>query len=81
MDCNSPGFSVHGIFQARILLPEGSAVKKVPAIQERHVPSLGQEDPLKEDMVTHSSIPGWEIPRTEEPSGLPSMGSQRVGHD
>ena len=45
------------------------------------IPSLGQEDPLKEDMATHSGILAWEIPWTEEPDGLQSMGSQRVGHN
>ena len=45
------------------------------------VQSLGQEDPLEESIATHSSIPAWRIPRTEEPGGLQSMGSQRVGHD
>ena len=44
-------------------------------------PSLGQEDPLEEGMATHSSILAWEIPWTEEPGGLQSMGSQRAGHD
>ena len=43
--------------------------------------SLGQEDPLEEGMATHSNIPAWEIPWTEKPGGLHSMGSQRVGHD
>ena len=43
--------------------------------------SLGQEDPLEKEMVTHSSVLAWEIPRTEEPGGLQSTGSQRVGHD
>ena len=42
---------------------------------------LGQEDPLEEDIATHSSTLAWRIPRTEEPGGLHSMGSQRVGHD
>ena len=42
------------------------------------VRSLGQEDPLEEGMATHYSILAWEIPRIEEPGGLPSMGSQRV---
>ena len=51
------------------------------AIQERPVGSLGREDPLEEDMATHSSILDWRIPRTEEPSGPQFMGSQRVGHD
>ena len=45
------------------------------------VRSLGREDPLGKGMATHSSIPAWGIPWTEEPSGLQSMGSQRVGHD
>ena len=45
------------------------------------VQSLGQEDPLEEDMATHSSIIAWKIPWTEEPGGLQSMGLQRVGHD
>ena len=42
---------------------------------------LGREDPLEKEMATHSSILAWRIPRTEEPGGLQSMGSQRVGHD
>ena len=45
------------------------------------VQSLGQEDPLEEGMATHSSILAWEIPWTQEPGGLQSMGSQRVGYD
>ena len=49
--------------------------------QEMQVPSLGQEDPLEKEMATHSSILAWEIPWTEEPGGLQSTGSQRVGHD
>ena len=56
-------------------------VKSLPVIQETQVPSLGQEDPLEKEMATHSSILAWEIPWTEEPDGLQSMGSQRVGHD
>ena len=43
--------------------------------------SLGQEDPLEEEMTTHSSILAWEISWTEEPGGLQTMGSQRVGHN
>ena len=50
-------------------------------MQERQVQSLGQEDPLEEEMTAHSSILAWRIPWTEEPGGLQSMGSQRVGHD
>ena len=59
-------------------------VKNPPAMQdprETWIQSLGQEDPLEGSRVTHSSIPAWRIPRTEEPGGLQSMGSQRVGHD
>ena len=48
--------------------------------QETQVRSLGWEDPLEEEMVTHSSMLAWEIPWTEEPGGLQSIGSQRVGH-
>ena len=43
--------------------------------------SLGWEDPLEEEMATHSSVLAWEIPWTEEPGGLQSMGLQRAGHD
>ena len=59
-------------------------VKNPPAmqkIQETWVWSMGQEDSLEEGMAPHSSILAWRIPRTEEPAGLQSMGSQRVGHD
>ena len=59
-------------------------VKKLPSnagVQETQVQSLGQEDPLEEEMATHSSILVWRIPWTEEPGGLQSMGSQRVGYD
>ena len=45
------------------------------------VQCLGQEDPLEEEMGTHSSIPAWKTPWTEEPGGLQSMKSQRVRHD
>ena len=53
-------------------------VKNPPAMQEMWVQSLGWEDPLEEEMVTRSSILAWEIPWTEEPSRLKSMGLQRV---
>ena len=49
--------------------------------QETRVQSQGQEDPLEESMATHSNILAWRIPWTEEPSGLQSMGLQRVCHD
>ena len=45
------------------------------------VPSLGREDPLEEERAAHSSILAWRMPWTEEPGGLQSTGSQRVGHD
>ena len=50
-------------------------------MQETQVRSLGQEDTLEKGMTTHSSILAWNIPWTEEPGGLQSMGLQRVGHD
>ena len=56
-------------------------VKNLPAKQETQVQSLGQEDPLEEEMAIHSSILDWKIPRTKEPGGLQSIGSQRVGHE
>ena len=49
--------------------------------QERQVLSLGQEDPLEEEMATHSNILAWRIPETEEPGGLQSRALQRVRHD
>ena len=55
-------------------------VKNPPAVQETWVQSLGREDPLEEEMTTHSSVPAWRIPRTEKPGELQSVGSQRVGH-
>ena len=42
---------------------------------------LDREDPLEEEMATHSCILAWEVPWTEEPGGLQSMGSQRIGHN
>ena len=56
-------------------------VKNLLAMQETQVQFLGQEDPLEKRLATHSSIFAWRIPWTEEPGGLPSTGSQRVGHN
>ena len=56
-------------------------VKNLPAMQEMWVQSLGQEDPLEEEMATHSSILSWKIPWTEEPGRLQSKQSQRAAHD
>ena len=54
-------------------------IKYLPAMQETQVQSLGQEDPLEEEMATHSSIPAWEIPWPEEPGGLQSLRSRELG--
>uniref|UniRef100_A0A8B9WQW8 Uncharacterized protein n=1 Tax=Bos mutus grunniens TaxID=30521 RepID=A0A8B9WQW8_BOSMU len=56
-------------------------VKRLPAVWETWDRSLGQEDPLEKEMATHSSTLAWKTPWTEEPGGLQSTGSQRVGHD
>ena len=56
-------------------------VKRLPTMQKTQVRSLGQEDPLEQEMATHSSTLAWKIPWTEEHGRLQSMGSQRVGHD
>ena len=55
-------------------IPSGSLVKNLPEMHETWVRSLGWEDPLEKEMATHSSILAWEIPWTEEPGRLPSMG-------
>ena len=56
-------------------------IKNLPAMQETQVRSLGGEDPLENEMATHSSILAWKIPWVEEPGELQSVGSQRVRHD
>ena len=56
-------------------------LKRLPAVQETQVRSLGWEDPLEKEMATHSSSLSWRIPWTEEPGGLQSTGLQRVRHD
>ena len=56
-------------------------VKNQPANARDAVPSLHWEDPMEEEMATRSSILVWEIPWTEEPGGLQSMGLQKVGHN
>ena len=65
-------------------LPSGAVVKNLSAMQETQetqVQSLGQEDPLEEEMATYSRILAWRTPRTEEPGRLQSTGSQRVRPD
>ena len=56
-------------------------VKRLPAMQETQVQSLAWEDPLEKQMAIHSGTVAWNIPWTEKPGRLQSMGSQRVGHD
>ena len=56
-------------------------VKNLPPVQDTRVVSLDREDPLEEEMTTHSSILAWRVPRTEEPGRLQSVGSQRLRHD
>ena len=61
--------------------PVAHRLKRLPPMRETWVRSLGREDPLEKEMATHSSVLAWRIPGTEEPGGLPSVGSHRVGHD
>ena len=56
-------------------------VKRLSTMRETEVQSLVWEDPLEKEMAIHSSTSAWNIPWTEEPGRLQSMGSQRVGHD
>ena len=56
-------------------------MKNLPAVQESQGQSLGLEKPLEREVATHSSILAWESPGTEEPGGLQSIVSQRVGHN
>ena len=56
-------------------------VKRLPAMRETRVQSLGREDPLEKEMATHSNILAWRNPWTEEPGRLQFMGSQRVEHN
>ena len=71
------------INSSKVLIPilVAQTVKNLPSMQEMQVQSLGQEDPVEEGTAIHSSILFWRIPRTEEPGGLQSIGSQRVRHN
>ena len=60
-----------------LVLTSGLVLKNLPAMQETQVQSLGWEEPLEKEMATHSSILAWEIPQTQEPGGLQSMGLQK----
>ena len=73
------GFLSHRLISLRASLV-AQTVKRLPAVWETWVQSLGWEDPLEKEMATHSSTLAWKIPWTEEPGGLLSMGSQRVRH-
>ena len=59
----------------------GGSDGKEPTCNAGDLGSIPESDPLEKEMATHSSILVWEIPWTEEPGGLQSMGSQRIGHD
>ena len=84
---------VHGVAKSRTRLSDDTfdwiawtslvaqTVKRLPTMQEIWVQSLGQEDLLEKEMATHSGILAWKISWTEQPGGLQSMGSQRVGLD
>ena len=72
-------FSTYNILLWASLVAQ--TVKRLPAMRETQVLSLAQQDPLGKGMATHSSILAWEIPWTEEPGGLQSMGLQRVRQD
>ena len=76
----SPGwsFSPSNLLRASLGV---QMVKNLPAKQETPGLIPGSEDPLEKGMATHCSILAWRVPWTEEPGGLQSMGSQRVGHD
>ena len=56
-------------------------VKRLPTMWETQVQSLGGEDLLEKEMVTHASLLAWKIPQREDPVRLQSMGSQRIRHD
>ena len=67
------------------MVPEGSPVlplvKRLPTMRETRVRSLGREDPLEQEMATHSSTLAWKMPWTEDPGRLQSTWLQRVGHN
>ena len=86
--CKAPVFivaKVHSFILQHLCFLGASLVaqtiKNLPAVQETRVQSLGWEDPQEKGMATYSSILAWEVPWTEEPCRLQSMGSLGVGHD
>ena len=70
---------LHTYVRCKTGFPDGSVVKSLPAKQETRVQSWGWEDPMEEEMATHSSLLAWRVPWTEEPSGL-VYGAARVRH-
>ena len=74
--CSWLSYKWNNFMSSIVYLPMAQTVKNLPAMQETRVQSLGQEDPLKKEMVTNAGIFAWRIPWTEEPGGLQSMGSQ-----
>ena len=77
-------FFIHPVHNSLHLLRASlvaQIVKNLPTVWETQVQPLGREDPLEKEMATHSTTLAWRIPWTEEPGGLWSMGSQRIGHD
>ena len=70
-----------GLFSSSKASLVAQMVKNLPAMRETWLQSLGQEDPLQKEMATHSSFLAWEIPWTQEPGRLQSVGLQRVRHD
>ena len=72
---------LHNCYSLVAFVGRNASLLPMQEIQEMQVLFLGQEDHLEKDVATHSSILAWIIPWTEEPGGLQSMGSQKVGHD
>ena len=68
---------LHSLWASQV----SQTVNNLPGVRETQVGFLGREDLLEKEMATHSSILAWRIPWTEEPGGLQSMGSQRVGYN
>ena len=75
---------IHGCWGILLILRTflvAQRLKRLPPMQETRVWSLGREDPLETELVTHPSILAWRIPWMEKSGRLQSTGSQRVGHD
>ena len=81
LECGAIAFSNLALKVIQAHFPCGSVVNNLPEMQELQETGLIGEDPLEEGIATHSSILAWQIPWTEEPGGLQSMGSLGVGHD